>query len=71
MEEGKWSSAIKKFDIFAQEIEILFEDNRRTLQTHCGVVFFAIMISILFTFGAFKCRILLEYEDIVVQEPDL
>ena len=49
-----FSDWVLKLDLFSQEIEILFENNRRTLQTHCGVVFGFIMMFILIAYGAFK-----------------
>lgn len=59
--EPRWSSNLKKIDMFSQEIEILFENNRRTLQTHCGVVFSVIMVTILITYGVFKTQLMVEY----------
>lgn len=60
--EGKWSRMIKKLDPFSQELEIMFENNRRTLQTHCGVVFGFIMMSILLAYASFKTSVMVSYE---------
>ena len=68
--ESRWSSNLKKLDMFSQEIEILFENNRRTLQTHCGVVFGFFMVFLLMVYGAFKTTILISYEQVKIQQPD-
>ena len=65
-----FSNWILKLDLFSQEIEILFENNRRTLQTHCGVVFGFIMMFILFAYGGFKTQIMVKYEDVTIMQPD-
>ena len=60
---------MKKADIFSQEIEILFENGKSKLQTHCGVVFGAIMVLLIIAQGVFKAGIMLNYEDNTIQEP--
>ena len=68
--ESRWSSNLKKLDMFSQEIEILFENNRRTLQTHCGVVFGFFMVFLLMAYGAFKTSVMISYEQVNIQQPD-
>ena len=66
---GFCSKSILKLDPFSQEVEILFENNRRKLQTHCGVVFCFIMVSILISFAGFKSVQMFEYRYVHLQEP--
>lgn len=67
--ESKWSTNIKKADIFFQDIEILFENGKPKLQTHCGVVMGLVMILIIVLYGYMKADIMLNYEDNTIQEP--
>lgn len=66
---SKWGEYIKKADIFEQELEILFENGRRKLQTHCGVVFGAVMVLILLLYAGMKANIMFNYLDNTIQEP--
>ena len=61
--ESKWSSNIKKADIFFQDIEILFENGKPKLQTHCGVLMGAIMILIIIMYAWMKADIMFNYLD--------
>ena len=56
-----WSEKIKKADIFEQELEILFENGRHKLQSHCGVLFGFIMLFILVAYFIMKVGIMLNY----------
>ena len=56
-----WSEKIKKADIFEQELEILFENGRHKLQSHCGVLFGFIMLFILVAYFIMKLGIMLNY----------
>ena len=56
-----WSEKIKKADIFEQELEILFENGRHKLQSHCGVLFGFIMLFILVAYLIMKLGIMLNY----------
>lgn len=67
--ESKFSTNIKKADIFHQDIEILFENGKPKLQTHCGVVLGIVMIVILVLYGYMKSLIMFNYEDNTIQEP--
>ena len=67
--ESKWSTNIKKLDIFFQDIEILFENGKPKLQTHCGVVMGLVMILIIVLYAYMKAGIMLNYEDNTIQEP--
>ena len=51
MSWSRLSENVKKLDIFSQEMEILFEDNKAKLQTHCGVVVSFVMFALLLVFG--------------------
>ena len=61
--ESKWSTNIKKADIFFQDIEILFENGKPKLQTHCGVVMGVIMVLIIVLYGYLKLDTMLNYLD--------
>ena len=50
-----------KGDVFYQDIEILFENGKPKLQTHCGVVMGFFMLSILISYGYMKTQIMLDY----------
>ena len=63
------SESIKKMDIFDQDIEILFENGKPKLQTHCGVVLALTMIFILIAYGYMKAVIMVDYQDNKIQEP--
>ena len=65
------SDQLLKLDPFSQEIEILFENNRRTLQTHCGVVFGFLLAIILISYGSFKSKLMVEYAMVHIQQPHL
>lgn len=66
MEKNKCSETIKAFDIFPQELEVLFDNGKNKIQTHCGVVLGAIMISVLAIYGFFKAeRMFLFGENII------
>lgn len=67
--ESKFSAKIKKADIFYQDIEILFENGKPKLQTHCGVILGLFMIFILASYGYMKGNIMLNYMDNTIQEP--
>lgn len=66
---SKWGEYIKKADIFEQELEILFENGRRKLQTHCGVVFGAVMVLTLLLYAGMKANVMFNYLDNTIQEP--
>ena len=66
---GWFSEKIKKADIFYQDIEILFDNDKPKLQTHCGVVMGIIMISIILSYTYMKASIMLAYQDNQIQEP--
>ena len=59
--ENRCSNKLKSLDIFSQEIEILFENDQRTLKTHCGVLAGLIMVMILVTFGGYKTNLMINY----------
>ena len=60
--EASWlSDNIKMADIFRQDIEILFENGKPKLQTHCGVVLGLAMISILIAYGYMKAVTMFEF----------
>ena len=61
--ESKFSTNIKKADIFYQDIEILFENGKPKLQTHCGVVLGLFMIIIMVLYGYMKADIMLNFLD--------
>ena len=61
--ESKWSTNIKKADIFFQDIEILFENGKPKLQTHCGVVMGVFMVLIIVLYGYLKLDTMLNYLD--------
>ena len=67
--ESKWSTNIKKADIFFQDIEILFENGKPKLQTHCGVLMGFIMILIIVLYAYMKADIMLNFLDNTIQEP--
>jgi len=69
MPPNKCSETIKKGDIFSQEIEILFENGKSKLQSHCGVVLGFIMVFVLAAYGFYKGGIMLDYLDNTIQEP--
>ena len=71
MGKSNWSETIKKADLFSREIEILFENGKSKLQTHCGVVFGAVMVCILVLYGVWKGQIMVEYLDNTIQEPTM
>lgn len=54
---------IKKADIFYQDLEILFENGKSKLQSHCGVVLGAIMVTILVAYGVLKAQVMIEYRE--------
>lgn len=54
---------MKKADIFYQDIEILFENGKPKLQTHCGVLMGLTMIVILVLYAIMKADIMLNYLD--------
>ena len=58
---SKFGVFIKKADIFYQDIEILFENGKPKLQTHCGVVLGLIMIMTLFLYGYMKAKTMLDF----------
>ena len=60
---------IKKADIFEQELEILFENGRHKLQSHCGVVFGFVMIFILIAYGVMKANVMFNYMENTIQVP--
>ena len=65
--EGKsCGDRLLKLDMFDQEIEILFENNRRTLQTHCGVVMGFVMVFILIAYGGYKTQVMVNYADVTI-----
>ena len=64
------SETIKKADLFPQNVEILFENGKHRLQSHCGVVFGFIMVALLILFGYMKAEIMLGYKDNTIQEPE-
>ena len=66
---GWFSETMLKADIFHQDIEILFENGKPKLQTHCGVVMGLIMISIIFSYTYMKATVMFEYLDNTIQEP--
>ena len=55
--------------MFHQDIEILFENGKPKLQTHCGVVLGFFMIAIIIAYGYMKIIIMIEYQDNKIQEP--
>ena len=57
------SENVKKLDIFHQDIEILFENGKPKLQTHCGVVLGLFMIAILLAYGYMKAEIMIKFLD--------
>ncbi len=63
---SKFGENLKKADIFSQEIEILFDNGKSKLQTHCGVVFSVCLVVILIAYGTFKAGIMLDYMENVV-----
>lgn len=63
------SDNVKKLDIFHQDIEILFENGKPKLQTHCGVVLGLAMMTILIAYGYMKAVIMIDYLDNKIQEP--
>ena len=70
MQSEDWSSKIKRLDLFSQEIEILFQNNKRKLQTHCGVVFSMLLVLILLTYGSYKAKMMMQFENVMIQQPD-
>ena len=64
-----FSENVKKMDFFHQDIEILFENGKNKLQTHCGVVLGLFMIFILIAYGYMNAVIMIEYMDNTIQEP--
>jgi len=54
MPPNKCSETIKKADIFSQEIEILFDNGKSKLQSHCGVVLGLLMVTVLGAYGFYK-----------------
>ena len=67
---GWFSANILKLDIFYQDIEILFDNGKPKLQTHCGVVMGLIMISIIIPFAYMKTMIMIDYQDNTIQMPN-
>lgn len=66
---SSFSENIKKADLFHQDIEILFENGKPKLQTHCGVVLGLIMIATIVSYGYMKAGIMLNFKDNTIQEP--
>lgn len=50
-------------------MEILFENGKSKLQSHCGVVLGAIMVSVLIAYAVFKAQIMFLYRENTIQEP--
>ena len=69
MTESKFSTVVKKADLFAQNIEILLQNGRSKLQTHCGLIFGITMIVIMLLFGSMKLIVMAEFKDNTIQEP--
>ena len=65
------SDNIKKADIFYQDIEILFENGKPKLQTHCGVLLGLFMLAVLVSYGYMKLLIMIDYQDNKIQEPTM
>ena len=63
---GNFSETVKKADIFAQEHEIMFENGKRKLQTHCGVVLGLFMVVILVGYSVMKAQTMVDYGDNVI-----
>ena len=57
------SNFILKFDIFAQEHEIMLQNGKRKLQSHCGVVLGLIMVMILVFYASWKFQVMINYEN--------
>jgi len=66
---SKWVATMKKADMFEQELEILFENGRRKLQTNCGLVFSFVLFGILLIYAGMKANIMVNYLDNTIQEP--
>ena len=69
MTESKFSTAVKKADIFAQNIEILLQNGRSKLQTHCGLIFGITMVTIMILYGIMKIIVMAEFKDNTISEP--
>ena len=69
MAKNTCSEAIKRADLFPQEMEMLFQDGRPYLQTHFGALLAVILVTILMAYGSFKAEIMIDYEDIKITEP--
>lgn len=68
--QSQFSETVLKLDPFAQNIQILFENEKPKLQTHCGAVFGIVMVVIILAFAALKTDELLEYRTMYVQAPN-
>ena len=55
---GWLNEKILKLDIFYQDIEILFDNGKPKLQTHCGVILGFLILTILFAYGYMKANIM-------------
>ena len=60
---------IKKGDIFYQDIEILFENGKPKLQTHCGVLMGILLMAILISYTYMKANTMISFQDNKIQEP--
>ena len=69
MAANRFSENVKRLDLFSQDIEILFENNKSKLQSHCGVLMTFLMGAILASFAYYKVNVMLEYQRIYLQEP--
>ena len=58
-----------KVDFFYQDIEILFENSKPKLQTHCGAVLGLIMMALLVTQVVSKTQTMINFEDNQIQTP--
>ena len=52
-------------------MEILFENGKPKLQSHCGVLLGLFMVVILIAYGTMKLNIMLDYLDNKIQEPTI
>ena len=60
---GWFSKNFLKGDFLYQDIEILFENGKPKLQTHCGVILSMIMIGIMISYGYMKAIVMLDKRD--------
>ena len=63
MTESKFSTVVKKADIFAQNVEILLQNGRSKLQTHCGLIFGICLVVIMILYGSMKLIVMAEFLD--------